>query len=203
VPPGGGQAKVWLADRRLDGDNFGTTGIALASDQRTLLVAQMSSAGLGDGNPATGKLYSVAIGASGPGPISQLWESGPADGPDGFAVARSGRIYVALTGSNQIAVVSPQGQELERFPAGADGANGSSVPFDNPSSAAFLGKWLVVANQSFISGDATHQALLATYVGEEGQPELIPGAKKKKKRRHKHRHRHHHHHRQAPPRAGG
>ena len=30
VPPGGGGAKVWLADRRLDGGEFGTTGIALA-----------------------------------------------------------------------------------------------------------------------------------------------------------------------------
>src|SRR5829696_7729347 len=28
VPPGGGDAEVWLADRRLDGQMFGTTGIA-------------------------------------------------------------------------------------------------------------------------------------------------------------------------------
>jgi sugar lactone lactonase YvrE len=190
VPPGGGAAKVWLSDRRLDGDTFGTTGLALAPDRQHLLVMQMSSAGLGDGNPSTGKLYSVAINGDKPGQIEQLWESGPADGPDGFAIAKSGQIYVALVGSNQLAVVAPSGQEVERFPSGPDGANGSSVPFDNPSSVAFLGKRLIVANQSYISGDATHQALLDVYAGEEGAPEYIPGAKKRKKKHHKRHHRH-------------
>ena len=46
VPPGGGEARVWLADRRLDGQMFGTTGIALAADRRTLMVAQGSSGGV-------------------------------------------------------------------------------------------------------------------------------------------------------------
>jgi sugar lactone lactonase YvrE len=204
VPPGGGEAKVWLADRLLDGDMFGTTGIALAPDRQTLLVAQSSSAGLGDGNPTTGKLYSVAIRGDGqPGPLHQLWESAPTDAPDGFAVAKSGRIYIALTGTNQLGVLSPQGQEIERFPSQpGSGDNGSSIPFDNPSSVAFLGQRLIVANQSYISGDATHQALLSVYAGEEGAPELIPGLKKRRKhhhrhRRHHHRHRHHHGRRHA------
>jgi sugar lactone lactonase YvrE len=195
VPPGGGEAKVWLADRLLDGDMFGTTGIALAPDRSTLLVAQSSSAGLGDGNPATGKLYAVDIRGDGqPGTLRQLWESGPADAPDGFAIAQSGRIYIALTGTNQLGVLSPQGQEIERFPSQPQtGDNGSSIPFDNPSSVAFLGKRLIVANQSYISGDATHQALLSVYAGEDGLPELIPGLKKRRKHHHRHRHHHHRH----------
>jgi sugar lactone lactonase YvrE len=204
VPPGGGEAKVWLADRLLDGDMFGTTGIALAPDRSTLLVAQSSSAGLGDGNPATGKLYAVDIRGDGqPGTLRQLWESGPADAPDGFAIAQSGRIYIALTGTNQLGVLSPQGQEIERFPSQPQsGDNGSSIPFDNPSSVAFLGKRLIVANQSYISGDATHQALLSVYAGEDGLPELIPGLKKRRKhhhrrRNHHHRHRHHTRHTHA------
>jgi sugar lactone lactonase YvrE len=204
VPPGGGEAKVWLADRLLDGDMFGTTGIALAPDRSTLLVAQSSSAGLGDGNPATGKLYAVDIRGDGqPGTLRQLWESGPADAPDGFAIAQSGRIYIALTGTNQLGVLSPQGQEIERFPSQPQsGDNGSSIPFDNPSSVAFLGKRLIVANQSYISGDATHQALLSVYAGEDGAPELIPGLKKRRKhhhrrRNHHHRHRHHTRHTHA------
>jgi sugar lactone lactonase YvrE len=129
--------------------------------------------------------------------LHQLWESEPADAPDGFAIANSGRIYIALTGSNQLGVLSPQGQELERFPSQPQsGDNGSAVPFDNPSSVAFLGKRLIVANQSYISGDPTHQALLSVYAGEEGAPELIPGSKHRKHhhhRRHHHRHRHRHH----------
>ena len=49
------------------------------------------------------------------------------------------------------------------------------MPFDSPSSARFLGTRLIVANQSVVDGDATHQALLDVEVGEPGLPELIPG----------------------------
>jgi hypothetical protein len=58
-----------------------------------MLVAQGSSAGGGGGNPTTGKLYSVALGADwSPGPLRQMWESHPADAPDGIALAASGNI---------------------------------------------------------------------------------------------------------------
>jgi sugar lactone lactonase YvrE len=177
VPPGGGEAVVWLSDRRLDGGEFGTTGVALAADRRTLLIAQGSSAGLGGLNPATGKLYAVEIRPDGaPGELRQLWESGPADLPDGFAIARSGNLYVPLAGAaNQIAVLAADGRELERFPSSSgDGGNGSPVPFDTPSSARFLGTRVIVANQSF-TGNRDNQALLDVETGEAGLPELIPG----------------------------
>jgi sugar lactone lactonase YvrE len=177
VPPGGGAAQGWLSDRRLDGGEFGTTGLALAADGRALLIAQGSSAGLGALNPTTGKIYAVEIRPDGsPGELRQLWESRPADLPDGFAIAGSGRLYVPLAGgANQIAVLAPDGSELERFPSSpGDGENGSPVPFDTPSSARFLGTRLIVANQSF-SGNRDHQALLDVEVGEAGLPELIPG----------------------------
>ena len=180
VPPGGGGAVVWLRDARLDGAaGFGTTGLALAGDRRTLLVAQGSSApGNGELNPATGKIYSVPIDPAGrPGAISKLWESAAADVPDGFAVSASGRLYVPMVGlSAQIAVVAPDGREIERFPrTPGEGDNGSPVPFDSPSSARFLGTRLIVANQSAVAGDRANQALLDVEAGEAGLPELIPG----------------------------
>ena len=176
VPPGGGAPQPWLRDARLDGGPFGTTGIALAADRRTLVVGQQSQAGLGAGNPATGRLWSVPIGDDGrPGPMRQLWESGPLDGPDGFGIARSGTIYIALLVADQIAVVGPDGRERERFPATPlTGENGSAVPFDNPSSARFLGTRLMVANQSYLTADPSHQAILDVETGEPGLPELIP-----------------------------
>jgi hypothetical protein len=177
VPPGGGEARGWLSDRRLDGGEFGTTGLALGADQRTLLIGQGSSAGLGALNPTTGKIYAVEIQPDGsPGELRQLWESGPADLPDGFAIARSGNLYVPLAGAaNQIAVVAPDGRELERFPSAAGGGdNGSPVPFDTPSSARFLGTRVIVANQSF-GGNRDNQALLDVETGEAGLTELIPG----------------------------
>ena len=73
VPPGGGDAKVWLSDPRLDGGMFGTAGIALAADHRTLVVAQASSAGGGEPDPTTGKLYAVPIQPDGtPGTMRML-----------------------------------------------------------------------------------------------------------------------------------
>ncbi|MGI8846090.1 MAG: SMP-30/gluconolactonase/LRE family protein, partial [Thermoleophilaceae bacterium] len=181
VPPGGGKAVVWLADRRLDGGEFGTTGLLLGPDGHTLYVAQGSGAGLGGsllGNPTAGGLYAVAITpGGGPGALVQLWESRAGDVPDGFAIAASGRIYVPLVGlPAQIAVLAPDGRELERFPTAAgSGDNGSPVPFDSPSSARFLGTRLIVANQSALAGNAANQALLDVEVGEPGLPELIPG----------------------------
>ena len=158
VPPGGGPAVVWLRDAKLEGSaDFGTTGLALAGDRRTLLVAQGSSAiGNGELNPATGKIYRVPIDPAGrPGALTKLWESAAGDVPDGFAIAANGRLYVPMVGlSAQIAVVAPDGREIERFPrAAGSGENGSPVPFDSPSSARFLGTRLIVANQSALAGD--------------------------------------------------
>lgn len=177
VPPGGGEAEAWFADRRLDGVDFGTTGIVLAADRETLVIAQGSSAAGGDGNPATGKIYELPIRADGsPGTLTRLWESGPTELPDGFAIARSGRLYVPMVGTTaQIAVVSPEGEEIERFPeAPFSGENGSEVPFDSPSSAMFLDSRLIIANQSAVAGDRAHQAILDVEAGERGLEPLIP-----------------------------
>ena len=185
VAPGGGPAQVWLADKRLDGGPFGTAGIALAADHRTLVISQGSEAGLGAGNPATGRLYAVAIGADGrPGPLDQLWESGPAEAPDGLAIARSGRIYVALVSplANQVVCVGADGREIDRSPA----------TFDAPSSVAFLGGSLIVADQSYVNGDPSHMQVLDVAVGEPGVPELIPGRKARARAKPKTRHRKHH-----------
>jgi sugar lactone lactonase YvrE len=174
VPPAGGIAEPWLADPRLDAVEFGTTGIALAADRRTLLVGQQTSPAAG--NPLTGGIFTVAIGADGrPGALRRMWESGPLDLADGFAVARSGRVYVAALGPNQVVVLGPDGREQERFPEQLiAGDNGSPVPFDTPSSAAFEGTRLVVPNQAQPLGNADHQVLHDVEVGEEGLPELIP-----------------------------
>lgn len=177
VPPGGGTPEPWLQDARLDGGGeFGTTGLELAPDRASLLVAQQSEAGGAAGNPTTGRLFRVPIAADGkPGAMTQLWESDPVDGPDGFGIAKSGNVYLANLASNQIVVIGPGGNEIERFPsAPGGGENGSSVPFDAPSSVSFLGTRAIVAQQAYVTGDPARQAILDVETGEEGLPELIP-----------------------------
>jgi hypothetical protein len=177
VPPGGGTPQPWLEDPRLDGGGeFGTTGLELGLDRTTLFVTQQSEAGGAAGNPTTGRLFRIPIGSDGkPGAMTELWESAPVDGPDGFDITKSGNFYIANLASNQIVVVGPSGDEIERFPSTpGTGDNGSSVPFDSPSSVSFLGTRAIVAQQSFFAGDPTRQAILDVETGEEGRPELIP-----------------------------
>jgi sugar lactone lactonase YvrE len=175
VPPGGGKARVWFADRRLDGVELGTAGMLLAPGRRALLVTQQTSAGLGEANPTTGKLYRIAIRDGRAAGMRLKWESLPGELPDGFGIARSGRIYLANAGlSAQVVVLTADGKELERFPEtpGA-GDNGSEIPFDTPSNATFLGQRILVANQSFL-GTGENHAVLDVAVGERGRRPFIP-----------------------------
>lgn len=173
VPPGGGRAQPWYADARLDGSEFGTAGMLLAPHHRSLLITQQSSAQEPD--VTQGKLYRLPIRHGKPTDLELMWTSEPSDLPDGFGIGRSGRIYIANAGlTNQLVMLSPKGKELERFPqTPGTGDNGSSIPFDTPSSATFLGRRVMVANQSFF-GDTTHHAVLDVYVGERGAPVFIP-----------------------------
>lgn len=174
IPPGGGRARAWFADPRLDGGQFNTTGLLMAPNRKALLVAQQTSASTP--RATQGSLFRLPVRDSGaPGRLRTLWTSRPGDLPDGFGIGRSGRIYLANAGlSQQLVVLSRRGRELERFPAvPGTGENGSPVPFDTPSSATFLGKRVLVANQSFF-GNRDHHAILEVYVGERGKPVWIP-----------------------------
>jgi sugar lactone lactonase YvrE len=176
IPPGGGSAQLWLADPRLDGGPFGTACILLMPDHHTLLFDQASHGGLQSGNPTPGTLYEVPIEPDGrPGPLRALWQSGPADAPDGCALTTGGHIFIALAGvSNQIVELDSSGHQLARFGQQYTGANSSSVPFDTPSGLAFYGSELVIANQAYLDQNTANMALLALQTGERGAPVYVP-----------------------------
>jgi sugar lactone lactonase YvrE len=174
IPARGGTPRAWFTSPALSGVEFGTTGLVYQPGRRAFLIAQQTTT-----NPldlARGKLYRLPVGDDGrPGSLRTLWTSLPLELPDGFGVARSGRIYVALLGTNQIVVLSSSGAQLERFPSTPLlGSNGSPVPFDAPSNATFLGTRLLVANQSALFGDHTHQVILDVEVGEPGAARYLP-----------------------------
>jgi DNA-binding beta-propeller fold protein YncE len=178
VPPGGGEAKVWFTDPQLDGTEFGPAGIVLMPDHKTVLLDTSAGGATSVGNPTTGKLYTLPIGDDGsPGQLKQLWESGPAQAPDGFALAQSGNVYVALVGpgTNQLVEISPSGEELGRTPATPLDNQMLSVPFDEPSSVQFDGDRMIVTNDAYFSGDETHWVLYDVWAGEPGAPVYVPG----------------------------
>jgi sugar lactone lactonase YvrE len=169
VPAQGGKASVWLTDSRFNGVIVGAAGIVLLPDKKTMLV----DTGGGGSDPSTGKLYSFQIQPDGrPGPLKQLWESAPTEAPDGFAVARSGDIYIALVGpaGNAVVELSPQYKEIARVPANAAANQMQPVPFDAPGSITFLGDQVLVANQSALANNSNDMALLEINVGEPGLP---------------------------------
>ncbi len=175
VPRGGGRARAWFSDPRLSGVEFGTTGIVMGPGRKAFYLTQQTVAAPGF-DPTRGALFRLRLRADGrPGPMRLLWTSQPTDLPDGFGIGRSGRFYVSMAGlTNQLAVVAPDGTELRRIPSvPGTGDNGSPIPFDTPSSATFLGRRVLVANQSF-TGDTTHHAILDVYVGERGVPVYVP-----------------------------
>ncbi len=173
--PRSGKPRPWFSSPRLEGAGFGTTGIAYRPGRRDLLITQQTSSS-GESAPSDGFLYRLPVRPRGaPGELETLWTSAPGDLPDGFGIGRSGHVYVALTGSNQLVELTAGGREVDRFPeAPMTGENGSEVPFDQPCSATFLGTRVLVANQSVLAGNPDHQAILAVEVGERGRASYLP-----------------------------
>jgi hypothetical protein len=173
VPRGGGRAQVWFTDARLE-SVYGPNGIQVLPDRRTLLFAQTGS-NPAAGDPTTGRLYKLPIRPDGrPGQLKQIWESRPVEGPDGFALGRSGRIYLALAAAAGMVVISPTGEELRRIPASPVENQEQEVPFDGPASAAFFGQRVLVTNQGFPETTEDHWAVLDVFVGERGAPLFRP-----------------------------
>ncbi len=176
VPPGGGKARVWLADRRLDGVELGTTGLLLAPNRRALLVAQQTSVGLGDGNPATCKLYRIPIRNGRPGAVRLLWESLPGDLPTAFGIGRSAGSTSPTPGRAPAGGALSRGRGGGALPGGArsPAPTAATFPFDTPSSATFVGRRVLVANQSFLGTGENHAVLDVAVGAERGRPVFIP-----------------------------
>jgi len=167
VPKGGGDARVWLTDARLE-SAYGPNGIQFMADGRTLLFANTAS-NPGAGNAATGRLYTVPVQPDGSaGQLTQVWESRPLDAPDGIALARSGNVYVALAGASQVLVLSPQYSELARVPGDPAANQREEIPLDGPGSLAFLGDRVLISNHSPIRGDPASWAILDLFAAEPG-----------------------------------
>jgi sugar lactone lactonase YvrE len=176
VPAGGGRPKVWFTDAGLE-TLFGPNGIQFMADGRTLLFALTTQSNPTADPQRSAGLYKLPVRRDGrPGRLDQFWESGMADAPDGFAIARSGNVYVALAGTtgNAIAVVSPAGEEIARAPPTEAENQMMEVPFDQPGSAAFLGQRVLVTNHALFSRNPDHYAVLDVFADERGLPLFRP-----------------------------
>lgn len=178
VPPGGGQAHVWFTDPELDGTFFGPAQIVMLPDHHGFMLDTSAGGLTSVGDPTSGKLYELPIAPDGrPGRLRQIWESGPAQGPDGFALAKSGNVYMALVGpgTNELVEISPSGREIGHAPASPLANEQMAVPFDEPSSVQFDGERMIVTNDAYFSGDQSHWVIYDVWAGEPGAPVYVPG----------------------------
>src|SRR3954466_15660253 len=177
VPPGGGKGQIWLTDSRLQSllgpPAFGPSAMKLGPDHSTLYFTTIEGP-TGDGDPSAGRIWRVPIHPDGtPGPLQQFYIAQSADAPGGMGFAKSGDMYVTLSGSNAIAQIGPDGKEKARFPDPVTNMT-FTPPLDSPLDVAFRGNSLLVANSAFLSNSASSFALLDVFVGEPGLDVLRP-----------------------------
>jgi hypothetical protein len=177
VPPGGGKGQVWMTDSRLQSllgpPAFGPSAMKLGPDHRTLYFTTIEGP-TGDGDPSAGRIWKLPIHPDGtPGPLQQFYVAQSADAPGGMGFAKSGDIYVTLSGSNGIAQIGPDGKEKARFPDPVTNMT-FTPPLDSPLDVAFRGNSLLVANSAFLSNSASSFAILDVFVGEPGYDVLRP-----------------------------
>lgn len=164
VPRGGGKAAVWLQDPALR-STFGPNQLVITPSGDALLDVTASFV---PGINGRGALYRFPIVQGKPGPLSLVWTSNPGEGPDGFALGTSGRVYVPTLVTNRIAVVSPTGTEVASY-----GGTGSLL--DAPSSVTFTGKGAaLVTNLTYFSNNTANDRVLRLSLDDDGVPALRP-----------------------------
>lgn len=169
VPRGGGRARVWHQSADY-ASAFAVNGMQLDARGRLVFANTISPL---PGLAAPGAVYRLRIRRDGrPGARERI---AVADIPDGLAIGRSGRIYLALAapGADAVQVVRPDGTLGARLPSRAVQQT-LAVPLDAPASVAFRGTSLLVTNHSLYALNPRHFAVLELDVGERGLPLFRP-----------------------------
>jgi sugar lactone lactonase YvrE len=184
VPPHGGKARIWLNDKRFDGELFGPAGIVLKPDHKSVKVT-VATGGLTTVDPAnlsaTGRLYRIGITKhGGAGKLTTLWSSGVAQAPDGFAISADHKhLFIAMAGPASNCVVEVEHHksgwhQVWEVPSCLDGLGSSPVTWDTPTSVQFLGRSILVTNQAYFTGIASHWVIFRVSEPLRGMPTYVP-----------------------------
>ena len=169
VAPGGGAPEQWFSSPLLAGNlagplPFGANGIKVSPDRDYVYVVETFD----PADVTASHVYRIPL-VEQPDPedIELFATFGGFGAADSLVFGTSGKLYVSLAGTNQIAVLDDDGAEITRI----SGPTGSAIPLDGPATMAFddATKSLLVANHAIL-GDPANFAVLRIYVGEKGDP---------------------------------
>ena len=171
VPNGGGLAKVWLQGPELR-STFGANQLQLTPAGDLLLSVTASTVPALAGR---GVLYRVDVARNGDaGALSVVYATRPGEGPDGFALGRSGRLYLVTLVTDRLIVIAPDGTEERSFQRPVSGP----APYDSPSSATLIGGGrLLITNLTYFTDAPANALVLSVQVGDEPVAGLRPAVR--------------------------
>ena len=169
VPAGGGAPAVWFTDPALAGNPaipFGVNGIRIDKNNKFLYVSVTVDAGF------DGKIYRLPVVANPLASDLELFASLGFTGPDGIAIGKSGRLYVAEALTSTIKVLNPDGSVHTVYSGPAQNPPGSPIPWANPANIAFdhNGSLLVTNHASLVPFDPSLFIVFNVFVGDKGSP---------------------------------
>jgi len=171
IPAGGGPAQMWFQDFRLFGPYIGVNGLRVSPD-RTKVFFTVTNDLLGIGRIYTLPLVDAPTAAD----LKVFHNFLLAEGPDGIAFGKSGKLYVttALPGQSGITVLNPDGTQAARI---KNPLLSPTKPFDSPANLAFDGKGnVLVTNHAFATGLLLPKQfqILKVFVNDTASPLIEP-----------------------------
>ncbi len=166
VPAGGGQARIWFQDSRLDSPFIGPNGIRINPEGTKVYV--------GDTIDFTGQGYIFTLPLEAHPSAADLHvfhQYSMGELPDGFAFGQGhdghqGKLYVTLAApfNSGISILGPDGTEVARLTNPTD----PTFPYDSPANIAFDGRGsLLVTNHAFATMNPAHMTVLEVYVNDK------------------------------------
>ena len=132
MPPGGGAPQVWFQGPAIDGP-FGPNGVRVDPESK-LLYFDVTFNAMGQGTIYTLPLIDHPTAAD----LKVFHTFAAGTGPDGLAFGKSGKLYVCMAGSSQIAVLDDKGNEVARYSGPAKTSNPAQpLIWQNPANIAF------------------------------------------------------------------
>ena len=155
VPPGGGAPVLWFRAPQLAVApmQFGPNGMRSHPQRNEVWFLHTQN----------NALYSLPlVDKPKPAQLKVVHRFADGTGPDGVVFGKSGKLYVTLAISNQLAVLTPKGKGFTETHLG------TTAPWDAPANMAFTGAGaLLVTNHASLSRKAENFLVLDLFVKDE------------------------------------